>query len=131
MKKSAIAVTLFSAALLFSSGAIAGEGNKGTLHLDSSVSVEGKKIDAGTYKVEWTGSGSDVQVTLLRGKNTVATFPAHVTEQANANAGDAYGTAAQPDGTRTLTAIYLGGKKTVLEIGQNGTSQQSSNQGGN
>jgi hypothetical protein len=131
MKKSAIAVTLFSAALLFSSGAIAGEANKGTLHLDSSVSVEGKTIDAGTYKVEWTGSGSDVQVTLLRGKNTVATFPAHVTEQPNANTGDAYGTATQPDGTRTLTSIYLGGKKTVLEISQNGSSQQSNNQGSN
>jgi hypothetical protein len=131
MKKSAIAVTLFSAALLFSSGAIAGEANKGTLHLDSAVNVEGKTIDAGTYKVEWTGSGSDVQVTLLRGKNTVATFPAHVTEQPTANAGDAYGTSAQPDGTRTLTSIYLGGKKTVLEISQNGSSQQSNNQGSN
>ena len=131
MKKSAIAVTLFSAALLFSSGAIAGETNKGTLHLDSSVSVEGKTIDPGTYKVEWNGSGSDVQVTLLRGKNTVATFPAHVAEQPNANNGDAYGTATKADGTKTLTAIYLGGKKTVLEINQNGSSHQSSNPSGN
>ena len=129
MKKSSIAVTLFGAALLFSSGAFAGETNKSTLHLDTAVSVEGKKIDAGTYKVEWIGTGSDVQVTLHKGKDTVATFPAHVTEQPNTNNGNAYGSAAQADGTRALTAIYVGGKHTVLELSAGGSTQQSSTQG--
>jgi hypothetical protein len=126
MTKLKLSVALFGAALLFSSAAFAGDANKATLNLGESVSVEGKTLNPGHYKVEWTGSGAAVQVTVLKGKDTVATFPAHLAEQPNQNRSDAYGSATQADGTRALTAIYVGGKHTILEVGQNGATQQSS-----
>jgi hypothetical protein len=129
MKKSRISIALFGAALLFCSGAFAKDNNKGTLNLSESVNVEGKTLNPGTYKLEWSGSGSDVQVNVLHGKDTVATFPAHLTEDAKQNNENAYGSAVQPDGTRTLTSIYIGGKHTILQLDQNGSSQQSSDQG--
>jgi hypothetical protein len=57
---------------------------------------------------------------------SVATFPAHVTEQSTRNTQDAYGSSAEPDGSRSLTAIYIGGKRTTLELEQKESSTQSS-----
>jgi len=123
MRLSRVLTFLFGAALLFSSAAIAGEGNKGTLRLSENVVIQGKALNPGKYTVEWDGSGPTVQVTLLSGKDKVATFPAHLTEQASPNVQDAYGTAAEPNGSRSLTAIYLGGKRLALQIDQNQASK--------
>jgi hypothetical protein len=126
---SRLSVAILGAALLCVSGAFAGSTNKGTLNLTEKVTVDGKTLDAGNYKVEWNGDGPNVQVSLLRGKQTVATFPAQVSEGATQNPSSAYGAVQSPDGSRSLTAIYIGGKRTVLQIGQNSSSaQQSSNQ---
>src|SRR6202035_1180163 len=106
MKLSKISLAILGSALLFSSAAIAGDANKGSLQLYEKVNVEGKALNPGKYTVTWDGSGPNVQVTVLQGKQTVATFPAHLTEQAARNTEDAYGSAAETDGSRTLTAIY-------------------------
>ena len=74
----------------------------------------------------WLLFASTVQVALLKGKQTVATFPARLTDQQSPNHEDAYGSAPEPDGSRRLTAIYLNGKRTALELEQNQASQQSS-----
>jgi len=129
MKLSRISITLLGVALLSSSGAIAGDVNKGSVQIAEKLTVEGKRLNPGRYTVEWDGAGPTVQVTLLQGKETVATFPAHITEQAAKNTADAYGSIEQPDGSRSLTAIYLAGKRAVLEVQQNGTSQESSSPG--
>jgi hypothetical protein len=125
MKLSNVSTILFGAALLFSSAALAGESNKGTIQLAGKVVVAGKSINSGKYTVEWNGSGPTVQVTLLQGKQTVATFPARLTEQPAPNLKDAYSTLAEPDGSKSLSAIYPGGKRFVLEFDQNQAAQQS------
>jgi hypothetical protein len=129
MKLSKISVALLGAAFLFASSTFAGDVNKGKLNLEQKINVEGKTLDAGIYRVEWTGSGPNVQVNIVKGKDTVATFPAQVTESANQNPSDAYGSVEAQDGTRSLTAIYIGGKRTILQLDQNASSQQSSTQG--
>jgi hypothetical protein len=129
MKSSKISAALFSAALLFSLGALAKDTNKTTIDVSQKLSVEGKTINPGRYKVEWTGTGPSVQVTLLQGKQTVATFPAHLIEQASQNPSDAYGTVQQPDGSQSLAAIYPGGQHAVLQLDQTTGSDQSSTQG--
>jgi hypothetical protein len=127
MKSLKIALMLTGAALVFSSGALAGDSNKGTLQLAEKVNVEGKQLNPGTYKVEWDGTGPTVQVTILQGKQAVATFSAHVTEQGTTNSANAYGSNEEPDGSQTLTAIYIGGKRTVLELDQQAASGQTGN----
>jgi hypothetical protein len=126
MKLSKISLVLFGSALLFSSAALAGDANKGSLQLYEKVNVEGKALNPGKYTVTWDGSGPNVQVTVLQGKQTVATFPAHLTEQTTRNNEDAYGSAAETDGSRTLTAIYISGKRYSIELDQNAASQPSS-----
>jgi hypothetical protein len=118
MKSLKLALMLSGAALVFSSAALAGESNKVTLQISEQVNVEGKSLNPGTYKVEWNGSGPTVQVTISQGKQTVTTFSAHLTEQPSPNPGNAYGSETEPDGSRSLTAIYVGGKKTSLQLDQ-------------
>jgi hypothetical protein len=126
MKLSKLSLTLLGSALLFSSAVLAGDANKGSLQLYEKVSVEGKALNPGRYTITWDGAGPNVQVTILQGKQAVATFPAHVTEQATRNTEDAYGSASETDGTRTLTAIYPNGKRFSLELGQAAASQATS-----
>lgn len=116
MKIFKLSVFLLVGALLGSSLAFAGESNKITLQLYDKVSVQGKAINPGRYTVAWEGSGPTVQVTISQGKETVATFQAHLAEQATRNNGDAYGSASEADGTRALTSIYPGGKRIALEL---------------
>jgi len=116
MKISKLSVFLFTAALLGSSATFAGDTSKANLKLYETTTVEGKALQPGDYKVTWEGSGPSVQVTVHQGKETVATFQAHVTEQATANSGDAYGSSSEPNGSHTLTAIYPGGKRFSLEL---------------
>jgi hypothetical protein len=126
MKLSKISLAILGSALLFSSAALAGDANKGSLQLYEKVNVEGKALNPGKYTVTWEGTGPNVQVTVLQGKQTVATFPAHLTEQATRNTEDAYGSSAETDGSRTLTAIYPNGKRFSLEVGQAAASQAAS-----
>jgi hypothetical protein len=126
MKLSKLALAFFGSALLFSSAVLAGDSNKGSLQLYEKTTVEGKLLNPGHYTVTWEGSGPDVQVTVLEGKRTVATFPAHLTEQTTKNTEDAYGSSAEADGSRSLTAIYPNGKRFSIEVGQTAASQPSS-----
>jgi hypothetical protein len=128
MKMSRLAITLFGGALLFGSVVLAGVANKTTLNVGEKINVQGKSLDPGAYKVEWTGTGSTAQVSLLKGKDVVATFPAQVTEESNKNPDNAYGSVAGPDGSRSLTAIYVGGQRTVLQLDQAAASQPSTTQ---
>lgn len=125
MTKSRIGLTLLAGALLLSTSAFAGNNNKGTLRLEDSITVDGTPLQPGNYKVQWDGSGPDVKVTLSQGSRTVATFPAHVTEQKAATQADAYGSANQPDGGKTLTAIYFGGKHYALQVEPTTAAQPS------
>jgi hypothetical protein len=122
MKMSRISILLFSSTLLFSSAALAGETNKGKLHLVDKIVVDGKPIEPGDYRVEWEGSGSAAQVKILQGKETVATLSGHVTEQTDRNRQDAYSTSTGPDGSKELTAIYPGGKRLALEFDHSSTA---------
>jgi len=125
MKLSKVFIFLIGSTLGFSSGAFAGDANKGKLHLQNTTIVDGKPLDAGNYTVEWSGAGPTVEVTLLHGKQTVAMFPAHIMEQPKPNNSDAYSSSPEPDGSRRLTVIYISGKRTNLELGQNQASQQA------
>lgn len=117
MRMSRIGVSLFGVALLCSAGAFAGDNaNRGTLRLDDKVTVAGTALNPGEYKLEWSGNGPDVQVKVLKGRDTVATFPAHVLEQKVPLKANGYGSDAAPDGGKALTSVYFGGKHYSLQL---------------
>ena len=50
--------------------------NQHSVEIPSTVQVGGTQLKPGNYKVEWQGTGPDLQVTFLRDGKTVATVPA-------------------------------------------------------
>ncbi|HEX4381079.1 MAG TPA: hypothetical protein VH022_13645 [Candidatus Acidoferrum sp.] len=126
MKRSKLAAAFATAALFFAGVAISAEANKTTIHIDQKVTVEGKTLDSGKYIAEWTGEGPNVQVTLLHGKDTVATFAAQIKQEASPNSTDAIGTTDGPDGSKQLSSIYPNGKRISIQLANNGGAGSNS-----
>jgi hypothetical protein len=103
-------------ALLLASSAFAA--TKATLQLNNAVTVNGATLKAGEYKLQWEGSGPNVELSILQGKNVVAKTPAHVVELQTAAANDAAVTRKNDSGPNTLAAVRFQGKKLSLELGE-------------
>jgi hypothetical protein len=89
-----------------------GAGNKPqTVIIPQAVQVGSTQLPAGTYKLAFTGTGSDVQVTLTQAGKTLLTFAAKAVEQKNNPGVDLITNA----GVTTLEAINLDKVSLQLE----------------
>jgi hypothetical protein len=61
--------------LLFPLGALARDKNQHSVEITDSVQVGSAQLKPGNYKVEWQGTGPEVQVNFVRNGETVATVP--------------------------------------------------------
>jgi hypothetical protein len=107
---------VMSLALLLASSAFAA--SKATMTLNHPTTVNGTQLKAGDYKLEWEGSGPDVQLSIVQGKNVIAKVPAKVVELNNKASNDAAVLKANSDGTTSLTEARFAGKNFSLKIGQ-------------
>ena len=110
-------------ALLLATSAFAG--TKANLTLNNTTTVNGTKLKAGEYKLEWDGTGPDVQVNVLQGKKVVATVPAKVVDLPTASQNDAAVINQNGDGTTSLAGARFHGKKFALEVGQSSDGMQA------
>jgi len=115
---------LLGLALLLATSAFAS--NKGSLQLNEAVNVSGKQLAAGDYTVKWDGAGPNVQASIMKGRNVVATVPAHLVDLDRAPGSDAAVTTSNADGSRSLTQIRFSGKKAALAIGEEASKAESS-----
>ncbi|HVO58903.1 MAG TPA: hypothetical protein VMT51_14515 [Dongiaceae bacterium] len=107
---------LLGASLLLATAAFAGE--KATVKVYEGVKVNGKALNPGKYELTWDGSGANVQVSIHQGKETVATLPAIVEPSKEAPAATGYSTKTEGDGSKTLTSVFIAGKKFTLNLDQ-------------
>ena len=116
---------LFGASLFLASTAFAGE--KATVKVYEDVKVNGKTIPAGKYDLTWEGSGSNVQVNIQKGKETIATIPAQIETANAAPQSTGYSTRKEGDGSKSVTNFFFAGKKYSLNLDQQsaGTSAQA------
>ena len=120
---------MLSLALVLTTAAFASPAaaNKGSLQLQNPTSINGTTVKPGDYKLEWDGSGPNVEVSIMQGKNVVAKVPAHVVDLGSPSASNAAVTTKNGDGSSTLASIRLQGKKFALQVGdanmQSGASQ--------
>src|ERR1035437_4208729 len=84
--------------------------NSDTITISDNVTVGSTLLPPATYKVTWTNTGSDAQVTFVHGKTTV-TFPAKLADQKN---GANSILTDSKSGTSVLHAIYL--NKVTLTV---------------
>lgn len=88
-------------------------GNKPqNIEIPQTVQVGTAQLPAGNYKLAYTGTGSNVQVTLTQGKKTVLTFPATAVDKKTANPGVDVVTNGN---TTSLKSIFL--SNVTLRVG--------------
>lgn len=115
---------VLACAVLFAASAFAG--NKASFDLQHPTQVAGQELAAGSYKVQWEGSGSDVHLTILHGSKQVATASARVVDMKVASPENSALVTVNPDGSRSLSQIRFRGKTFVLDLGGEGGGTRSS-----
>jgi len=102
------------AALLLAASAFAAQG---ALELRENASIAGKQLAPGNYQLKWEGSGPNVEVNICKGKNVIATVPAHVQEIAQASPRNASVLQMNGDGSKSVAEVQFAGKNYVLALG--------------
>lgn len=110
-------------ALLLATSAFAG--TKASLTLSSPTIVNGTELKAGDYKLQWEGTGPNVEVSILQGKNVVAKVPAKLVDLNSPAQRDAAVINQGENGSRTLSGARFEGKKYSLEIGDSSMGLQA------
>jgi hypothetical protein len=124
MKFATVAKSLtMGLALLLASSAFAG--TKADLELRNPTTVNGTKLKAGDYKLEWDGNGPNVEVSILQGKKVIAKVPAHVVDLSAPSSNSAALTTKNSDGTTALAGVRFEGKKFAIELGDSGDGMSS------
>jgi hypothetical protein len=113
------AALLSALALLSPVGALARGKNQHSVVIPDSVQVGGSQLQPGKYKVEWQGTGPEVQVNFVRDGKTVATEPGTLIANDNHVVQDAIVTDTA-NSTNTLKEIDFGHDKESVIFGQSG-----------
>ncbi len=99
--------------------------SSGSLHLTQPVQLNGTEIQPGDYKVTWEGTGSDVSVSILKGKDVVAKAPAHIKELGNKFNSNAAVLQKRDSGQPALTGIRFSGKSFAVEFSDETAAMKS------
>lgn len=117
MKFATVSKTLImGVALLLASSAFAA--TKANLSLRHPTNVNGTTLSPGDYKLQWDGTGPDVEVSILQGKKVVAKVPAKLEDVRAPYGNDAAVVKQNGDGTASLAEARFQGKKFKLDIGE-------------
>jgi hypothetical protein len=110
-------------AVLLASSAFAA--TKASLQLINPVNVNGTSLKPGDYKVQWEGSGPNVELSIMQGSKVLAKVPAHVIALDQPANDDAAVTRKNDSGTSTLAGVRFHGKKFALELGEASEGMQA------
>jgi hypothetical protein len=117
MQQLKYAALLSTLALLSPVGALARDKNQHSVVIPDSMQVGSVQLEPGNYKVEWQGTGPEVQVNFVRNGKTVAT----VAGTLNANDKRVVQDAIVTDTTSSkLKEIDFGRDKESVIFGQSG-----------
>ena len=121
MKQIRYAALLSMLALLSSVSALARENkNQHSVEIPNAVLVGGNQLEPGNYKVEWQGTGPEIQVNFVRDGKTVATVPGTLkTNDAKVSQDDIMTYTANAS-IQTLTEIDFSRNKESLIFEQGG-----------
>jgi hypothetical protein len=103
-------------ALLLATSAFAA--NKGSLTVQEPVMVNGTKLPAGDYKVQWEGTGPSVELSITQGKKVIAKVPAQIVNLEAPSSSDAAVVKKNGDGSKSLSEVRLSGKKFAIAVGE-------------
>lgn len=109
------------AALIFPAAMMARNSNEHNVDLQDSVQVGHAHLKAGTYKVEWNGSGPNVEVAFLEHGKQVATAPATLKTNDQQITKSDYTIQKTASNAKVLKEIDFGHQKEALLFPKSGT----------
>jgi hypothetical protein len=98
---------------------------KANLSLQNPTVINGTKLKAGDYKLQWEGSGPNVELSIMQGKTVFAKVAAKVVDLNSPAQANATVVKHNDDGTSTLTGARFEGKKFALEMGDSSDGMQA------
>jgi len=90
--------------------------NEGKFSLSSPAQVGSTQLQPGNYTAAWDGSGPEVQVKIMQGKNVVATTSAKLVQK-DQRAPYSAVTMSSASGTQTVSELSFGNRKESLVFG--------------
>jgi hypothetical protein len=117
---------VFGLAVLLASSAFAS--NKGTLLVREAVEVNGQQLAPGQYQVRWDGTGSNVEVSFMRGNKEVAKTVAKVVTLDQPSDYDS-AIVDHTNGKAAVSEIRFSGKRVALAIGSTDKAEMSGGSG--
>jgi hypothetical protein len=109
-------------AVLLASSAFAS--NKGTLQVHETLEVNGQQLAAGEYQLRWDGTGSNVEVSFMRGKKEIAKTSAKIINLDKASDNDS-ALVDHSSGKAIVTEVRFAGKKYALALGATEKAEMS------
>ena len=88
--------------------------SRASLELRDPMTVAGTQLQSGKYRVEWTGSGEQVEVKIYRGSKEVVSTRAQLLK--NDTSYDHVSYSMGDKGSRVLTQLYFGKQKCALRL---------------
>lgn len=85
-----------------------------TFNLPYAGTVGGTHIEAGHYKVTWEEHSADVTVTLIRGKEVVATAKGRMESRATKYQRNMVVYSTKGDGSQSISELRVGGTNTAI-----------------
>jgi hypothetical protein len=107
-----------TAALLIAGSAFAA--TKGSMELLRPANVAGTQLAAGSYTVQWDGTGDQVQLQILKGKKSMASANAHLVKLEHPLSENSVVVVPNNDGSRSVARINFGKKDFALELDNEG-----------
>ena len=113
------AISLFA---LLTVGAFAADKNQGKITISQAATVAGTQLAPGSYKLQWEGTGPEVQVKFLRDGKAVVTAPAKLVSKETLPPYDSV--ILKPSGaeSRAIEEINFRNQKQALSFSSNQTS---------
>jgi len=110
----------FVLALTFAIGAFAAEKS---LTLYSNTTLNGQRVAAGDYKVDYQINGSTAQVKLLQGKKSVAEATGEVVDRDSPATDTAVVRSQNPDGSSSIVELQLAKQKSAIRFSPEGSEK--------
>jgi len=109
-------------AVVLAAGIAVAETSKGSLELQQSTNIAGKPLAPGSYKLQWEGTGDQVELTIYQGKKAVASTSAKMVKVDRPASSDSSVITKNDDGSVSLTEIRFHGRKYALQLAGEGGS---------
>ena len=109
-------------AVLLASSAFAS--NKGTLRVHETLEVNGQQLAAGEYQLRWDGTGSNVEVSFMKGRKEIAKTSAKLVTLDKASDNDS-AVVDHSTGKAIVTEVRFAGKKYALALGATEKAEMS------